>query len=62
MPRYALIVGVGQQYQYLSRLSKPEQDAQTVGDLLQQRGTFKMFSCCQRSRLIASIQLWKRCC
>lgn len=41
MPRYALIVGIGQQYQYLSRLTKPEGDAQRVHDLLKQRGDFQ---------------------
>jgi hypothetical protein len=38
MPRYALIVGIGQ-YQTLPPLSKPEGDAHTLHDLLK-RGDF----------------------
>ena len=39
MARYALVVGIGD-YQHLKSLSKPASDAQTVCDLLRDRGNF----------------------
>ena len=39
MARYALVVGIGD-YQHLKLLSKPASDAQTVCDLLRDRGNF----------------------